>query len=185
MNRHRSRVLIVPALAFLLVLPVFAAPAAASDWIFGAAFRVGGVDFTIGYPSGGLYYRGAPAYYYRTPVDLGRAYYGRPHHHEGCYESHGVHYHGQSCPLVRSYFQRYGHRTDRVFARYAPPYRRDYGHDRGYGDRYDRGYGRGYGDGYYDRHRDYRDRHRHDRRHHRRHHRGHHRHHHGCGHDGY
>lgn len=178
--RHRNRTLVALTLAALLVLPLFAAPAAAdSGWIFGTRFRIGDVFFHIGYQSHGSYGRGGPAYYYRTRVDLGRRYYGRAHHNRGCYESGGYYYHGQHCPLVQAYFSHNGYRDHDVFDRYAPSYGHSYGD--GYR-RYDGGYSdHSYGDGYYDRHRNYRDRYRYDRRHHRRHHR----HHRGCGHGGY
>jgi len=131
----------IPAVAFLLAATFLWTPSAeaATDWVFGAAFEIGGVHFNIGLRG---HDRGGPDYYYRTPVDLGRSYYGRTHRSDSCYRSGRHHYHAASCPLIRDYFSRHGYSTSQVFYNYAPGYG-------GYGnDRYDR----------HDRHRPYRHR---------------------------
>lgn len=169
----------VLALSALLAATVWTPTASAGgDWVFGGAFRIGGVSFDIGYHSDHH-----DRYYYRTRLELGRHYYGRSHRHKGCYYRDGHYFHGRSCPLIHAYFRDHGFYADAVFSRFAPrrhgryyergfrDYRgyRSYGHRDGY-DGYSRRHGR------HDDHRYRRDS-RHPGRHYGKHHRGHGRHH--------
>lgn len=140
-----------------LLTAFLAVPAAHAldGWLFGAAFEVGGVHFEIGLHD--------DHHYYRTPVELGRHYYGRSHryahghHGDRCHRRGGYYYHTASCPLIHAYFRDHGHRVFHFVERYGPRHRGHHYRRHGHHDRY--------------RHREYHRKHHHYDRHHRRDHR--------------
>jgi hypothetical protein len=185
----RKGLLIVAVCGALMLAPglVTAAHAGHSWLAVGTAFRIGPAFISVVLAPSGYDY----PYFYRFDRPL--AYRGAgcgP----GCFVEDDYYYYPSDCPLVTTYFGRYGVDPYQVYHRYAPRYSgRGYRGPDGYGsysyyggrsyDRYydhrgaypnrghynDNRYGRGYDRGHdrrYDGHRDHRDddRYRHDRR---------------------
>jgi len=164
----------------VLLLTWFASPASAGidTWHFGAGFRVGGIDFRVGYAEAGPY--GSSFYFEAAKPFRYRGYACSSY----CYRQGPRYYHHPSCSAVHHHFGLHGYAPGYYMEHYGPPiaypppayiygppgwYVRYYGHydhqyrDRRYRDRHhkDKHYsGRHY------RGRDYRnrsDRYRHDR----------------------
>lgn len=145
------RTLVALILGALMLAPSFLPFAAADghrdhggssgygEWVFGAAFRVGGFHFSIGFAEPRYGYQ--PVHYYRSSPRL--AYRGH-RCHDRCFRHESYAYHHRECPLVRHHFDRYRVEPHLVLARYAPRYDYDYDYDR-----HRRGYDRY---GRYDRH---------------------------------
>jgi hypothetical protein len=147
----RKGLLVVFVVGALMLAPglVTAAHAGHSWLAVGAGFRIGPALISVVLAPSGYDY----LYFYR---------FDRPLHHSrggcgpDCFVEDGYYYYPSACPLVTTYFDRYGVDPYQVYERYAPRY-----HGRGY-DGY-RSYGYyGYHDGRrydrYDDHRGYRDR---------------------------
>jgi hypothetical protein len=183
----RKGLLIVAVCGALMLAPGLVTPAHAShSWLaIGTAFRIGPAFISVVLAPSGYDY----PYFYR----FDRPLYSRGGCGPGCFVEDDYYYYPSDCPLVTTYFDRYGYDPYQVYHRYAPRYDgRGYrGHDgyRSYGDYGGRGYdrydryddhrgtyhNRGYDndnrydrdhDRRYDDHRGYRDddRYRHDRR---------------------
>ncbi len=141
--RGKRPALLAGTVTTMLAGLMLASPAAAGDWGWGAAFRIGGLHFRIGHSP---HHAGHHDHYYyqtRTPI--------RSHHRctDRCFVRSRTYYHHRTCPVVRGYLGRHGYDYVDVFQRYAPfprlsypPYRygpyRNYGRYGDYGRRYDR-----------------------------------------------
>ncbi len=141
-----SRVIVSTLLvAALFLTPALAQPAEAQvvgGLSVGGWFSIGGVHFSLAF--GAPIYGGRPGYYYRTPASFGVP---GVYCTDRCFRQGGYVYHDPDCPVVQSYFGRYGVEPDVLFQGYAPPpiwggayyggYSGGYS-GRYYGNRYDR-----------------------------------------------
>lgn len=115
----RTMATLVAAMA-LIVLPgsVTTADAAADDWSFGGIFRVGAVQFRVGFHDAD-HHRGL---YVRAEDTL----HGH-HRYPLCFADGGHVYHHPTCPLVRQHFRRHDLHLERVLHRHGPTHRVTYG----------------------------------------------------------
>lgn len=138
----RKGLLVVLVCGALMLAPGLVTAAHAShSWLaVGTAFRIGPAFISVVLAPSGYDY----PYFYRFDRSL---YYRGGGCGPGCFVEDGYYYYPSDCPLVTTYFDRYGYDSYQVYHRYAPRYDgRGYRGDDGY-----RSYG-DYGGRSYDRH---------------------------------